>query len=61
MEMNCLICGELVHKGQKHCDNCGTPVEQNVMLKKIVGNIVLFLFFVLMIGVIGASANYLLF
>ncbi len=61
MPENCIVCGTQVEKQDKVCDNCGTPIDRNEGLRNFVGNIVLAIFFIAMIGGIGWLVKYLLF
>jgi hypothetical protein len=61
MTKKCLVCGETTIRGEKHCHICGKPIEESVLMKKIVGNIVVLLFFILLLAGIGILLNYLMF
>ncbi len=61
MEQKCIVCKKEVKKQDKVCRNCGTPIERNERLKNVVGNVVIFVFFAIMIGGMGWLIKYLMF
>ncbi len=61
MQQGCIVCGSQVGKKDKVCDNCGTPIDRTEGLRNFVGKIVIFAFFLAMIGGIAWLVKYLMF
>ena len=61
MQQKCIVCENQVGKQDKVCSRCGTPIDRNEGLRNIVGNIVIVLFFAVMIGGIAWLVIYLMF
>ncbi len=61
MQENCIVCEKQVKRQDKVCSNCGTPIDRSEGLRNVVGNIVIALFFIFMIGGIGWLIKYLMF
>jgi len=61
MPQKCIVCENQVEKQDKVCSKCGTPIDRSEGLRNVVGNIVIIVFFIIMIGGIAWLVKYLMF
>lgn len=60
MLQKCIVCEYPVEKKDKVCSKCGTPIDRSEGLKNVVGNIVIVIFFIIMIAGIVWLVKYLI-